>query len=135
MVKVTFVQKVVIKHPEENKFLLLIRNPNDKSRPGDCDIPGGSVENGELHEEALLREVNEETGIEIYDIVPVVVSTRYDKNDDKYFIYIGYGATAKDVKVKINPEEHSDYTWTTLREFQEKAPNHILMDQILKVIK
>ncbi|ODS50116.1 MAG: nucleoside triphosphatase, partial [Halanaerobium sp. 4-GBenrich] len=31
-------------------------------------IPGGHIESGEKMEEALVREVKEETGLEIYDI-------------------------------------------------------------------
>jgi len=130
MEKATFVQKVVIKHPSDDKFLLLIRNLNDKSRPGDFDIPGGSLKNGELHEEALRREVLEETSLEISNIKPVIVNSSYDKTENKYFIYIGYKATAIGENVIINPEEHSNYTWMTVKDFQEKAPNHILMSQI-----
>ncbi len=132
MEKVTFVQKAVIKHPSEDKFLLLIRNLNDKSRPGDFDIPGGSLKNGELHEEALLREVKEETDLEIFDINPVVLNSSYDQSENKYFIYVGYKATAKDSSVVINPEEHSSFIWMTVDEFKNKAPEHILMKQVIK---
>ena len=132
MEKATFVQKVVIKHPTENKFLLLIRNIDDKSRPGDFDIPGGSLKDGELHEEALKREVAEETALDIYDINPVVINSKYDKSENKYFIYVGYSATAKTTKVKINPKEHSGFSWMTLEEFRNKAPEHILLSQISK---
>ena len=135
MEKATFVQKVVIKHPFENKFLLLIRNPDDKSRPGDFDIPGGSLKDGELHEEALLREVKEETSLDIYGMDPVIINTSYDKSENKYFIYIGYKATAKDSNVVIDPKEHSDFIWMTLQDFQNKAPEHILMTQIVKSFK
>lgn len=132
MEKATFVQKVVIKHPSENKFLVLIRNLNDKSRPGDFDIPGGSLKNGELHEEALKREVTEETSLEISNIKPIIVNSSYDKTENKYFIYIGYEATAKTEHVIINPEEHANYEWMTVKDFQSKAPNHILTSQIVK---
>lgn len=131
MEKATFVQKVVIKHPTENeKFLLLIRNMNDKSRPGDYDLPGGSVEEGELHEEALKREVNEETKLSITNIKPIVVNSRYNIEDRKYFLYIGYSAIASNTNVILNPEEHSDCIWITLDEFKSKVPDHILMKHI-----
>ncbi len=132
MEKATFVQKVVIKYPSNDKFLVLIRNSNDKSRPGDFDIPGGSLKNGELHEDALRREVKEETSLEIYDINPVVINSNYDESENKYFIYVGYMATAKNTDVVINPEEHSSFTWMTVSEFRAKAPQHILLNQIEK---
>lgn len=132
MEKATFVQKVVIKHPSDNKFLILVRNMNDKSRPGDFDIPGGSLKDGELHEEALRREVKEETGLEITNINPVVVNTNYDANENKYFVYIGYQSTATSTDVILNPEEHSSFIWMTAAEFESKAPKHILLEQVLK---
>lgn len=135
MEKATFVQKVVIKHPSENKFLVLIRNPKDKSRPGDFDIPGGSLKNGELHEEALKREASEETGLEIADISPVIVNTKYDSSENKYFVYIGYQATATGTRVTINPAEHASFVWMSPEEFESKAPKHILLDQVIKTFK
>lgn len=131
MEKVTFVQKVVIKHPTNpERFLLLVRNQNDKSRPGDYDIPGGSVKEGELHEEALLREVTEETGLKIKELVPVVIKSNIDEGTRKYFLYIGYSAVAMEDDVILNPEEHSTYIWLSAKEFREKVPNHILQNQI-----
>lgn len=128
----TFVQKVVIKHPANDTFLLLIRNKNDKSRPGDYDIPGGSLKDGELHEESLKREVKEETGLEISEIIPVLINTRYDAIEKEYFIYIGYKAISTNSKVVINSDEHPDFKWMTLEGFQRVAPNHILTDQIFR---
>ena len=128
MIRSTLVQKVVIKNPQQDSmFLLLTRSSSDKSRPGDYDIPGGSLKSGELHESALKREVFEETRLEISDIKPVLINTDYDIEVDKYFIYIGYTASISDLKVSLNKDEHSDFTWLTLKEFEKKSPNHILM--------
>ncbi len=53
------VRAVIIK---DNKLLMV------HSRPGDYKFPGGGVENGEVNEEALIREVHEETGYSISQI-------------------------------------------------------------------
>lgn len=135
MIKATFVQKVVIKNPNQNdKFLLLIRNSDDKSRPGDYDIPGGSLKNGETYDIGLQREVKEETGLEIVNVEPILIKTSYSETDDKYFIYIGFVATAVNDSVLINKEEHSDYKWITLQEFVNESPKHILIEQLTKAM-
>jgi len=135
MIRATLVQKVVIRHPKDkDKFLLLVRNSDDKSRPGDYDVPGGSLKNGESYDIGLKREVKEETGLELSDIQPVLIKTDYDSDADKYFIYIGFAANALDTNVLINKDEHSVYKWITLQKFVQESPKHILIEQLNKAM-
>lgn len=46
------------------RLLLLLRSPTVPF-PGQWEIPGGHVEEGETLEEALIREVKEETGFDV----------------------------------------------------------------------
>jgi 8-oxo-dGTP diphosphatase len=48
----------------ENRFLLAQR-PKDKPMPGLWEFPGGKIHKNELPEEALVRELGEELGIEV----------------------------------------------------------------------
>src|SRR5690606_31564183 len=50
---------------EKGEFLLLRRSENSHSNPGKWDLPGGKLVRGERLEEAVVREVWEETGIPI----------------------------------------------------------------------
>jgi 8-oxo-dGTP pyrophosphatase MutT (NUDIX family) len=49
----------------EDQVLLLVRSATDPHRPGSLDIPGGAIEDSETLEQAIAREISEETGIEV----------------------------------------------------------------------
>lgn len=48
-----------------NKVLMYKRRPTEEFYPGYWSFPGGYVEDGETYEQALLREVKEETGMTV----------------------------------------------------------------------
>lgn len=56
-----------------DKYLLLLRTAGENIHPSEWDFPGGGIEPGETEKEALVREVREETGIDIspYEAVPI----------------------------------------------------------------
>jgi 8-oxo-dGTP diphosphatase len=49
----------------QDKYLLIRRSATDKTRPLEWDTPGGRIEPGETQEAGLIREVKEETGVDI----------------------------------------------------------------------
>ena len=69
--------------------VLLVRRGKDPSR-GSWGLPGGAVELGETTKEAVIREVMEETGLEIEPIkfITVFDSISRDKNDRVRYHYV-----------------------------------------------
>jgi len=47
------------------KYLLLLRSAEEDICPSDWDIPGGGIEPGETEQGAMVREIKEETGIDL----------------------------------------------------------------------
>ena len=50
---------------KDGKILILKRSVDSKTNPGKWELPGGKVDQGELFDKALIREVFEETQLNI----------------------------------------------------------------------
>jgi nucleoside triphosphatase len=84
-------------------------------------IPGGHIELGETMEEALIREVREETALEIYGIELLSLKESiYGKNfgQKRHFIFIDYLCRTDSTEVRLN-EEFDHYAWVSLTELDD----------------
>ncbi|MDZ7673070.1 MAG: NUDIX domain-containing protein [Halanaerobiales bacterium] len=84
-------------------------------------IPGGHIEAGEKMEEALRREVREETGLEIYNIKLLGISESiYSKSfkNQKHFIFIDFLCHSDSIEVELNDEAQA-YEWINLDEIED----------------
>lgn len=104
----------------ENKQLLLgLRNSDpDKADSelhleGTWTMPGGKVEFGESFEEAGIREVKEETDLNVEEVE--VISFTNDKNQYAQFVTAGMIAKKYTGNVKVmEPDEIIDWKWFDL---------------------
>lgn len=81
-------------------------------------IPGGHIELGEKMEEALKREVKEETGLNVYDPKPLHIQEFiFDKAffKKKHFIFHNFAVRTRDLQVQLN-EEAQSYVWVSPQE-------------------
>ena len=99
-------------------------------------IPGGKIERGESSEDALKREIREETALEISDIRFVmnqdcIHSTEFFRPE--HFILLSYLAKATSHQVTLN-EEAEDFRWLDIDEAMELKLNSatkILLQRII----
>jgi phosphoglycolate phosphatase len=82
-------------------------------------IPGGKIKWGEPAEDALRREIKEETALEITQVQFVMVQDCIHSKEfyrDAHFVLLNYTCQSKgDQRVKLN-DEAREFSWTTLRE-------------------
>jgi len=79
-------------------------------------VPGGHIELGERSEDALIREVKEETGLDVYDLELLCIQEFiYDEAfwKRKHFIFFDYVCKTDSKNVILNYEAY-DYTWVSL---------------------
>jgi 8-oxo-dGTP diphosphatase len=77
--------------------ILLERRPDDaKVYPGLWDTPGGHVEEGEIPESALIRELEEELGIRVERFSLGMVQDDVDQATDRFYRHYVYIVTAWD---------------------------------------
>jgi len=103
----------LIFNPEGKIFLMRSRKWRGK-----YVIPGGHIELGEKIEDALRREIKEETGLDIYDIEFLYFQEFiFDKAfwKKRHFIFLNFACKTKSTKVELN-SEGQEYVWVSLKE-------------------
>ena len=84
-------------------------------------IPGGHIELGESAEDALLREVKEETGLDISDIEFIGIQEFiFDPEfwKKRHFIFLDYSCKTNSTKVTLNSEAQ-EFGWFSLDELSK----------------
>jgi len=110
--------KVLLRTPDQH-FLLLERSSHPVFA-NDPDLPGGTVEEGEEPRLAAIREVEEETGIDIsfYVVAHLYTGNEYSRHNTLYSLYIVDIATRPEVVISW---EHASYKWVTLEELINRS--------------
>jgi len=91
------------------RVLLMRRSPTDPSNPWYWNFPGGGVDENETPSQAAIREVKEESNLNVPSNYLIKVGTFHDTVDElQLHVYItnrSYG------KVRLKDKEHDRYAW------------------------
>jgi nucleoside triphosphatase len=103
-------------NPEGKLFLMRSHKWRDM-----YTVPGGHIELGETMVEALVREVKEETNLDIYDI-ELITHQEFIFNHQfwkkRHFIFFDFSCMTKSTDVILN-DEAQDHIWVSLGEVFE----------------
>ena len=100
---------------ENDEILIVKRHPKSKTDPEMWELPGGKVEKGEHFADALVREIKEETNLDVKvgDFCEAVQNDYMHKRTVQLMMYL----TDIEGDVKIS-DEHTDWMWADLEKMK-----------------
>jgi 8-oxo-dGTP diphosphatase len=104
----------VVKLDNDDRILLLKRNAQRRTSPNKWQTPSGFINEGESAEEAVLREVGEETSLDgtieksgnVFEVV----------DEWARWIIIPFLISVKSDRIVIDTREHSEFRWIKVAE-------------------
>ncbi len=114
------IQKIVLGGAviKDGKILILQRHENEEIYPGMWELPSGKRELLESSDASLIREVKEETGIDVEIIMPFSVfdyqiEKEREIRDSTQINFLVKPISGADIKLS---DEHQNYAWISKEE-------------------
>jgi 8-oxo-dGTP pyrophosphatase MutT (NUDIX family) len=100
---------------DQGRAFIIRRSGDRRLFPGCWDIPGGHVENGETPAEALARELEEETGWKLRDVVAELGEQGWIGDDGAMRQELDFLVTVDgDLSCpRLEPDKHPQHRWVT----------------------
>lgn len=121
----SLVVKAIILNRDLRKLLLIQRSATDVSGAGTWEGAGGKIEPGESPEEAILREIGEEVGIEDIAIERIAYTSLC--HGVKPMLIIAYLCSTQSQTVRLG-DEHQAWRWVDEQTCRELLPDAIWQD-------
>ncbi len=122
----------------KNETLLLKRGAKSRNQAGFWSKPGGTVEFGEKIEDAIIREIKEEFGVEIELIKFLGFTNHIIEEERQHWLSISYLARIiKGEPRNMEPEKHDEIGWFSFDNLPEKLTQTTseLIEEYLKAHK
>lgn len=101
--------------------LVIRRRPSDVHHPGQWDLPGGRLHDGEDPYAGLAREVREETGMLVDIGIPLDVH-HFTRDDGQVITMVTFLCHPHATAVQLS-EEHTEYAWVVPRDAATRQPH------------
>jgi bis(5'-nucleosidyl)-tetraphosphatase len=123
---------IVFCEKDGQRLYLLLR-----TRSGFWDLAKGKIEGGETLQQAALRELKEESGLDSIELLPgfqeMLVYSFVDQESQPVYktVYFFVGKAAADAHVILS-KEHSDFVWLPFHEAINRLTYQTARDMVTK---
>ncbi|EYU15404.1 NUDIX domain-containing protein [Photorhabdus luminescens] len=108
---------------DQNGNILFLQRAPDESPPNLWEIPSGGVEKGENLLQALSREIEEETGLLLDDVIGFLSAVEYSIKEARC-LQVNFNVKCTG-EVKLSPE-HAQYQWSNIANFRSELDDFML---------
>jgi 8-oxo-dGTP diphosphatase len=121
---------------DDGRIFIQRRSPDRRLFPNTWDIVGGHVESGETLEEALYREVQEETGWRVSVVIGVVGEYAYTGNDGIERVETDYLVRVDGdlARPQLEAGKHTEFRWLTESEIEVLDEHREVNDGLIRTI-
>lgn len=128
------IQKIIVAGVvvKDNKVLIIQRSKDEESYPNLWELPSGKREPLESSNDAVVREIKEETNIDVKIIKPIsVFEFKNEKPDEiRDATQINFLVEYLGGEVKLS-DEHQNFKWIS----KEELDNFELSEEVRNIIK
>ncbi|MFH1253091.1 MAG: NUDIX domain-containing protein [Candidatus Uhrbacteria bacterium] len=119
----------------QNKILLLKRSANEKLLPNFFEMPGGKIKFGETAEQALVREIKEETNLTVKVLVLYNVFNYLSADQKTQTFDLQFICRLKTIKGLKLSSEHESYLWISPKDINKLKISPEMRQAILNGFK
>lgn len=91
--------------------ILVVRRVGHDHLGGKYELPGGGIDEGETFIEGAVRELLEETGLTVTEVVRMFDGFDYQTPRKPKVWQINFLVEVEPGEVTLDPDEHDDYRW------------------------
>jgi ADP-ribose pyrophosphatase len=115
---------------EKNKVLIMSRKTDD-FMGGIDELPSGNMEQGENIYDAIIREVKEETNLDVVNVKSYIGSFDYISGSGKKARQYNFVLDVKNTE-NIILTEHDEYNWLTIEEIRKSSK---ITDEVKNILE
>jgi len=109
-----------------DKILVVRRVAHDDTLAGEWELPGGGVDPGETIEQGAIRELHEETGLEVDKVIGTFAGFDYTTPKKPKARQTNFKVTVKPGTIRLT--EHDTYRWITAEDIPSLKTNGVMQD-------